>query len=177
MNLTLEKIKLMGCKYPKPVKSAGKIRTEKLALPKPGESKTCLDMRDLVMGKTNRKQREDLKPRKERKRQRCIVTGCYKQIDYGRHHILQKSILLVDHELNLIDLCPECHGKADEGIIGAADLFELKSQETGISVEEILKILSEHCGHLIYLDGNRVKVQKLIKESLIKKNPLNETNR
>jgi len=160
--LNSEQLSGLGCKYPKPIRSAGKINTSELPFAKPGQVKTCLDMSGLPLGKTNRKQRQNLKPRRNRKRQICIIPGCHERIGLGRHHIVQKSILVIDHELNLIDLCNGDHAKADEGEISAADLFELKSQETGIPVEEILHILSEFCGHLVYLDGDRVKVQKLI---------------
>lgn len=47
---------------------------------KPGKKKDCLDMRGLAMGKTNRKQRIYLLPRKNRSRSRCIIPGCNKPV-------------------------------------------------------------------------------------------------
>jgi hypothetical protein len=128
--------------------------------PKPTRKKTCLDMREFAFGKTNRKQRVNLKPRKERKHLRCIIPGCNKPVGPGRHHGIQKSDVIIDHELNLFDLCQEHHAMADEFEISQVDLFVLKAHETGISVEEILKTLSQVSGFLLYIDGDRVKVKK-----------------
>lgn len=133
---------------------------------KPRKKKNCLDMRELTLGKTNRQQRINLQPRKERKRTRCIIPGCNKPIGPGRHHGVQKSDVIIDHEFNLFDLCFEHHGQADEFEISQVDLFELKAHESGTTVENILKTLSEVSGFFLYIDGDRVRVRKPIMQKV-----------
>ena len=131
-------------------------------IPKPKKPKTCLDMSELPFGKTNRKQRVDLKPRKNRTRSRCIIPGCRNPIGKGRHHIIQKSIIIIDHEYNLLDVCDFCHPKCDEGEISQVDQFELKAHELGITVEELIKTLENFAGAKIYIEGESIKVAKPI---------------
>jgi hypothetical protein len=129
---------------------------------KPVKKKDCLDMRILAMGKTNRKQRIDTRPRKIRKRTRCIILGCNKPVGLGRHHMIQKSDVIIDHEYNLIDLCQEHHDQADEFEISQIDLFELKAHELGITIEELFRTLEEYAGVHLFIDGEMVKVEKKV---------------
>lgn len=129
---------------------------------KPKKPKTCLDMSGLSFGKINRKQRVNLKPRKNRTRSRCIIPGCRNPVGKGRHHIIQKSIIIIDHEYNLLDVCDFCHLKCDEGEISQVDQFELKSHELGITTEEIIKVLENFAGAKIYIEGESIKVAKPI---------------
>lgn len=125
-------------------------------------------MRELPLGKTNRKQRIKPEPRKERSRSRCSIPGCRQPLGPGRHHILQKSILVLDHEYNLIDLCQDHHHEADEFIISAADLIELKADEFKITVEKLLEVLSQEAGTFIYLNGEYIKAQKPVMQRRVK---------
>lgn len=119
-------------------------------------------MSELPFGKTNRKQRVDIKPRKNRTRSHCVIPGCRNPVGKGRHHIIQKSIIIIDHEYNLIDPCDFCHPKCDEGEISQVDQFELKAHEVGITVEELLKTLGSFAGVKLYIEGEFVKVAKPI---------------
>ncbi len=131
-------------------------------IPKPERKKTCLDMSGLPFGKTNRKQRVNLQPRKERKRTRCLIPGCNKPVGPGRHHGIQKSMVIIDHEFNLFDLCSEHHGQADEFEISQIDLFELKAHELGITIEELLRTLEQCSGVHLFIDGEMVRVEKKV---------------
>jgi hypothetical protein len=136
------------------------IDTSGLPFAKPSKKKTCLDMRELPLGKTNRKQRIDLKPRKNRTRSRCIIPGCRNPVGKGRHHIIQKAMIVLDHEFNLLDVCDFCHPKCDEGEISQVDQFELKAHGLGITVEELLKTLENFAGVKLFVDGPFVRVEK-----------------
>ncbi len=131
-------------------------------IPKPERKKTCLDMSQLPFGKMNRKQRVNLQPRKERKRTRCLIPGCNKPVGSGRHHGIQKSMIIIDHEYNLFDLCSEHHGQADEFEISQIDLFELKAHELGITIEELLRTLEQCSGVHLFIDGEMVRVEKKV---------------
>jgi hypothetical protein len=133
-----------------------------MPFPKPTKKKNCLNMSQLPFGKTNRSQRVDKKPRKQRSRSRCIIPGCNKPVGLGRHHIIQKSDTLIDHECNLIDLCDGDHSRADEFEISQVDLFELKAHELGITIQELLRTLEQFAGVSIFIEGESVKVAKPI---------------
>lgn len=80
----------------------------------------------------------------------------------AKHHAIQKSDIIIDHPWNLIRFCDLHHGQADEFIIAPVDVFELIAHRENKTVEEILSELSRFCGQFCYIDGEHVKVQKLI---------------
>jgi hypothetical protein len=133
-----------------------------MIIEKPKRKNTCLDMSNLALPKTNRKQRIDKKARKVTERCKCEMDGCGKWAQEFKHHVIQKSDTVIDHSWNLIRLCDGHHGQADEFEIAQVDLFEIIANREGTTVENILKELTKFVGSLVYIDGDHVRVQKLI---------------
>jgi hypothetical protein len=131
-----------------------------LTFAKPSKKKSCLDMRDLPLGKTNRSQRINKQARKITDRCKCEYPGCGKWAQEAKHHAIQKSDTVIDHSWNLIRFCDLHHGQADEFEITPVDVFELIAHRENKTVEKILSELSGFCGRLCYIDGEHVKVQK-----------------
>lgn len=137
-----------------------------MAIPKPIKSKTCLDMSGLTFSKTNRKQREDKKARKVTIRCKCQISGCNREAQKAYHHIIQKSIIIIDHILNFLRVCDVHHPECDEGIISQAEQFEIIALNNNITVEEILKTLEEFAGVSLFVDGERVMAVKSVMEKI-----------
>lgn len=131
-----------------------------------GNKKSCVDMSDLPLGKTNRKQRENKAVRKEVLKDRCEIPGCNKLAQAGPHHIIQRSECLIDSKFNLISLCNEHHPLADEFEIPQIDLFELVAYREKTTVDEILKTLSRISEFACYIDGQRVRLKKPVMQKV-----------
>jgi hypothetical protein len=121
-----------------------------------------LDMSQLPFGKINRSQREDLEIRKVAKEDICIcwIPGCHKRAQQAYHHVIQKSIILIDHKLNFLRACDKHHPECDEGKISQVDQFEIVAHKNNTTVEEILKTLEQFSGVKLFIDGDRVRVNK-----------------
>jgi len=124
----------------------------------PVPPKGGVDMSGLPFGKTNRRQRENKRARKEARRAWCEIPGCGRRAQAGPHHVIKRSRLLIDHKLNLINLCDSHHLAADKYEIAQGDLFELIVAREGTTLERLLKDLGEYAGVSLYIDGGRVKV-------------------
>ena len=121
--------------------------------PKGGVDMTCLPF-----GKTNRRQRENKRARKEVRRAWCEIPGCRRRAQAGPHHIIKRSQILIDHRLNLINLCDVHHPEADQYKIAQVDLFELVAAREGIMLNQLLKDLGEYAGVSLYIEQDRVIV-------------------
>lgn len=117
-----------------------------------------VDMSGLPFGKVNRRQRENKQARKEVRRTICEIPGCRRRAQAGPHHIIKRSQILIDHRLNLINLCDVHHPEADQYKIAQVDLFELVAAREGTTLEQLLKDLGEYAGVSLYIDGDRVKI-------------------
>lgn len=118
-----------------------------------------VDMSCLPFGKVNRRQRENKQVRKEIRRALCEIPGCRRRAQAGPHHVIKRSRLLIDHKLNLINLCDVHHLAADKYEIAQVDLFELIASREGITFEQLIEDLSEFAGVFLFVDGERVKVK------------------
>jgi hypothetical protein len=145
------------------------IDTSGLPFAKPCKNKACLDMRELPLGKTNRKQRIDKQARKVKPEEEnciCWIPGCTKKAQKGYHHVVQVGNLVIDHKLNYLRPCPEHHNDCDEERISQLDQLEIVADHNNTTVENILNVLSEFSGHLLYLEGETVIVQKPVLQRL-----------
>jgi|GEM_PF-4039856 len=123
-------------------------------------SRGGVDMSGLPFGKTNRRQRENKRARKEARRAWCEIPGCGRRAQAGPHHVIKRSQILIDHRLNFINLCDLHHLAADKYEIAQVGLFELIAAREGTTLEQLLQDLGEHAGVSLYMDGGRVKVFK-----------------
>jgi hypothetical protein len=147
------------------------IETNEFAHPKPTKKKACLDMRELPLGKTNRSQRIDKKARKIKPEEEnciCWIPGCTKKAQKAYHHVIQVGNLVIDHKFNYLRGCNEHHNDCDEERISQLDQLEIVADHNNTTVENILNVLSEFSGHLLYLEGETVIVQKPILQRLAK---------
>ncbi len=136
------------------------------AYPKVGfNKKTCTDMRELPLGKTNRSQCIDKKARKVSPDEEtciCWVPGCTKRAQKAKHHVLQVWDKVIDHVYNYFRACDDHHPECDEGRISQFKQFQIIAQKYGTTVEEVIKTLSAFSGLFIYIEGESVKIQKPI---------------
>ncbi len=139
---------------PKPKRQKRPIQRERKSKPQ------WVDMSGLPLGKINRSQRVDRQVRKDVHKPICEIPGCGRPTQKGPHHVTKRSKILIDHRLNLISLCDEHHDKADRYEIAQVDLYELIADREKVTVEELLMILGNHAGVLLYIDGERVRVRE-----------------
>ena len=160
MELNEEALSGLGLKFPKPKPKKNK-KYQGMRARRPAKNKQ-LDMSNLPLGKVNHIQREDLKTRKITGEQICIcwIPGCHKRAQQSYHHIIQKSIILIDHKLNFLRACDKHHPECDEGKISQVDQFEIVAHKNNTTVEEILKTLEQFSGVKLFIDGDRVRVNK-----------------
>lgn len=133
-----------------------------MTFPKPQRQKECLDMSELAFGKTNRKQRIDKQTRKVKDRVICEIPGCRRPAQNAYHHVVQKSIVVIDNIFNFLRLCDSCHLKCDEGEISQVDQLQLVAERERLSLEQLINELSSISGQQIYIDEEHVKVKKTI---------------
>lgn len=118
-----------------------------------------IDMSGLAFGKINRQQREDKRARKAVHRALCEIPGCRRRAQAGPHHVIKRSRILIDHRLNLINLCDVHHLAADKYEIAQVDLYELIAAREGVTLEQLIKELSEFAGVFLFVDGGKVKIK------------------
>jgi len=143
MNLTPEKIKLMGCKYQKPSKkSLTRIDYNKgFAIPK-GIKNASEDMTGLNIPKEKRISDSD-KFEAEVKKPFCEYCGS--RTDEYPHHVETRGSGGPDVKRNGIQLCKVCHDKAHRGKIKKRVLFEIIARREREDVEDIIENVKQLC--------------------------------